>query len=60
MAGTGGQGISVLGEVKAFPTTYLIDAEGKVAWRWSGYGEGLLLERLKTLLQELPPPKPAG
>jgi len=60
MAGTGGNGISVLGEVKAFPTTYLIDAEGKVAWRWSGYGEGLLLERLKTLLQELPLPKPAG
>lgn len=60
MAGTGTNGISILGEVKAFPTTYLIDAEGKVAWRWSGYGEGLLLERLKMLLRELPPPKPAS
>lgn len=56
MAVTGKQGIPVLGSVNAFPTTYLIDAEGKVASRWSGYGEGLLVERLNALLNELPPP----
>jgi thiol-disulfide isomerase/thioredoxin len=60
MAGTGKNGIGVLGEVNAYPTTYLIDAEGKVAWRWTGYGEGMLVERLKRLLKELPPPTPAS
>lgn len=32
--------------------------EGKVAWSWSGYGEGYMSERLKVLLKELPPPPP--
>ena len=58
MPATGKHGISVLGEVSAFPTTFIVDGDGKVAWMWSGYGEGLMLERLKTLLKELPPPGP--
>lgn len=56
MAGVGKQGISVLGEVNAYPTTYLIDTEGRIAARWTGYGEGMLVERLRALLAELPPP----
>lgn len=56
MAGTGKHGLSVLGEVKSYPTTFLVDADGRLAWRWSGYGEGLVIERLNQLLRELPPP----
>lgn len=58
MPGTGNHGISMLGTVSAFPTTFIVGGDGKVAWMWSGYGKGLLLERLKILLQELPPPVP--
>lgn len=58
MAGIGAHGPSVLGEVKAFPTTFLVDGNGKLAWMWTGYGEGLVIERVKQLLKELPPPQP--
>lgn len=56
MAGVGAQGMAVLGEVTGYPTTFLVDGDGKLAWMWSGYGEGLVIERVKQLLQELPPP----
>lgn len=58
MADVGKRGIAVLGAVNAFPTTFILDGDGKVAWMWSGYGQGLMLERLKMLLKELPPPPP--
>lgn len=38
---------------KAYPTTYLLDGEGRIAWRWAGYGEGVLAHRINQLLQEL-------
>lgn len=53
MAGTGKQGSAVLGPVNAFPTTFLVDAEGKLAWWWTGYGEGVVLDRANQLLKEL-------
>lgn len=56
LAGTGATGPSLLGEIKGFPTTFLVDGEGKLAWMWSGYGEGMVIERVKQLLRELPPP----
>ncbi len=53
--GLGREGISAnFGEdPKAFPTTYLLDGEGRIAWRWAGYGEGMLVARINQLLQEL-------
>lgn len=58
LPGVGKHGIAVLGTVSGFPTTFIIDGDGKVAWMWSGYGQGLMLERLNTLLKELPSPPP--
>ena len=40
-------------EITAYPTTYLIDPEGRIAWRWTGYGKGLLVDRINQLLREL-------
>lgn len=40
-------------EVDAYPTTYLLDGEGRIAWRWTGYGKGILVARINQLLQEL-------
>ena len=53
-AGLGKNGVHVLGEVTAFPTTFLVDANGKLAWWWSGYGPDLVKDRLNQILTELP------
>lgn len=48
-------------EIEAYPTTYLLDGEGRIAWRWTGYGEGTLVARINQLLQELQSSaRPAG
>lgn len=54
---TGRQGIATnLGaDIQAFPTTLVIDREGRLAVRWSGYGEGLLAYHLNAVLREEAP-----
>lgn len=54
MAGVGKNGPHVLGEVEAFPTTFIVDPEGKLAWWWSGYGPRLVEERVNQVMKELP------
>lgn len=53
--GLGKEGVAAnFGEdPKAYPTTVLLDGEGRIAWRWSGYGEGVLVARINQLLAEL-------
>lgn len=51
-AGSGKNGPDVLGPVEAYPTTFIVDPEGKLAWWWSGYGEGLVKERANQVLNE--------
>ncbi|MBL0211242.1 MAG: TlpA family protein disulfide reductase [Holophagaceae bacterium] len=53
-AGVGKHGPNVLGPVEAFPTTFIVDADGKLAWWWSGYGDGIVRERANRVLSELP------
>ncbi|MBI4911713.1 MAG: TlpA family protein disulfide reductase [Acidobacteria bacterium] len=54
---TGRNGVSTnLGsEVRSYPTTLVLDREGRLAVRWSGYGEGMLVQEINALLQEGPP-----
>ena len=49
---SGKQGVKAnLGkEVKQYPTTLVIDREGKLAVRWAGYGEGLLVREVNDLI----------
>ncbi|MBK8724734.1 MAG: TlpA family protein disulfide reductase [Holophagaceae bacterium] len=58
IAASGKQGPGVLGTVDAFPTTFLVDADGRLAWFWSGYGQGTVIERANAILAELPEPAP--
>lgn len=53
-AAVGKSGIHVLGTVEAFPTTFIVDAKGKLAWWWSGYGPRLVEERANQVLKEIP------
>ncbi len=53
--GSGALG-GILGEeVKSFPTTLIIDREGRLAVRWSGYGEGMLAQEVNQVLKEKAP-----
>lgn len=51
---SGKQGVKAnLGqEVKSYPTTLVIDREGRLAVRWSGYAEGLLVREINGLLDQ--------
>lgn len=51
--GKEGVGANFGQEVSAYPTTYIIDHEGRIAWRWTGYGQGLLVDRINQVLREL-------
>lgn len=46
-------------QVEVFPTSFLIDGEGRVVYRQVGYRRGdeaILAERVRTLVGEAPPP----
>ena len=38
--------------ITAFPSTLVIDKEGKLAFFWTGYGEGELVQRINQVLRE--------
>ena len=51
--GVGAHGpATVFQPVTAFPTTLVIDKEGKLAFYWTGYGKGLLTQRINQVLRE--------
>lgn len=52
----GRQGINAnLGEdIKSYPTTLVIDREGRLATRWSGYGAGLLVQEINAVIGQAP------
>ncbi|WP_243302299.1 TlpA family protein disulfide reductase [Geothrix oryzisoli] len=52
--GKNGIGTNLGGDINSYPTTLLIDRTGKLATKWSGYGEGLILYELNLLLNEKP------
>jgi len=47
-----GTGTSVFGTLYATPTTFILDREGKVAWRMSGALRGAIWDRLNQILLE--------
>lgn len=54
------QGLLNLGpELRAAPTTFILDREGRVAMRWVGYHPGVLVKALKAILTERTAPTPA-
>jgi thiol-disulfide isomerase/thioredoxin len=42
----------VFQDITAFPSTLVIDKEGKLAFFWTGYGEGMLVQRINQVLRE--------
>ncbi len=50
--GKAGLGAGLTEPVSSYPTTLLVDREGKLAERWAGWGEGYLVEELNALLAE--------
>lgn len=59
--GLGEQGLLNLGpELRAAPTTFILDREGRVAMRWVGYHPGVLVRALKAILAEGPAPASAA
>lgn len=53
---TGKNGIFTnLGEdIQSYPTTLVIDPTGRLASKWSGYGEGLTVYEINQVIQERP------
>ncbi len=47
----GGKALDAFGEIRGIPTTLVIDREGKLVKRWSGYGEGLAKRALDEALK---------
>ena len=43
---------TVFQAITAFPTTLVIDKEGRLAFYWTGYGEGTLVQRINQVLRE--------
>jgi len=52
--GKNGIGTNLGGDINSYPTTLIIDRTGKLATKWSGYGEGLLVYEINQLLKENP------
>lgn len=47
----GAKGLDAFGEISGIPTTLIIDREGKLVKRWSGYGEGMAKQALDEALK---------
>ncbi len=47
----GGQALEAFGEIRGIPTTLIIDREGRLVKRWSGYGEGRAGKALEEALK---------
>ncbi len=46
----GAKAMDAFGEIPGIPTTLIIDREGKLVKRWSGYGEGMAKRALEEAL----------
>jgi thiol-disulfide isomerase/thioredoxin len=47
----GAKALDAFGEIRGIPTTIVIDREGKLVKRWSGYGEGMAKRALDEALR---------
>ena len=47
----GAKAMDAFGEIPGIPTTLIIDREGKLVQRWSGYGEGMAKRALDEALR---------
>jgi thiol-disulfide isomerase/thioredoxin len=47
----GGMALAAFGEIRGIPTTLIIDREGRLAQRWSGYSEGKAKRALDEALR---------
>jgi thiol-disulfide isomerase/thioredoxin len=52
--GSGGIATNLGNDIQSYPTTLVIDREGKLAAKWSGYGEGLLVYEINKIFKEKP------
>lgn len=50
--GKHGIGTNLGFEIQSYPTTLVIDKEGRLAAKWSGYGEGYLVQEINKVLAE--------
>ena len=59
--GVGAQGMNNVGPtLEALPAVFLVDQEGKIAYSWTGYHPGRLVDRVKKLLSESKPAPPSS
>ncbi len=47
----GGKALDAFGEIRGIPTTLIIDREGRLVQRWSGYSEGMAKRALDEALK---------
>ena len=47
----GGKALDAFGEILGIPTTLIIDREGRLVRRWSGYSEGMAKRALDEALR---------
>ena len=47
----GAQGLEPFGEIPGIPTTLIIDRQGRLVKRWSGFGEGMAKQALDEALK---------
>jgi thiol-disulfide isomerase/thioredoxin len=47
----GGKALDAFGEIRGIPTTLIIDRNGRLVKRWSGYGEGMARRALEEALK---------
>jgi hypothetical protein len=47
----GTKALDAFGEIRGIPTTLVIDRQGRLVQRWSGYGEGMARRALDEALK---------